>query len=179
MDADDSDVPLGVIGKIVALLAHKDVRQFVKFCIVGATSTVVNIVATNVIYKVGHQSLFSAIVVAFFLSALNGFFWNRRWTFKEKRGRSKQTQYLRFTLVSLVGLVLDCSIVAGILTVATKDVVDEGPLKHFVHVAANFFTPGALKDQFPFWLYNGALIVAIGCVVFWNYFANRHWTFKH
>jgi Ca2+/Na+ antiporter len=26
---------------------------------------------------------------------------------------------------------------------------------------------------------NGALLVATGVVVFWNYFANRFWTFRH
>jgi putative flippase GtrA len=37
---------------------------------------------------------------------------------------------------------------------------------------------GEGKKKFGFWLLNGALATATCVVVFWNFFANRLWTFK-
>jgi putative flippase GtrA len=35
------------------------------------------------------------------------------------------------------------------------------------------------KGEYPALVTNAALFLATGIVVFWNFFANRHWTFKH
>ena len=35
------------------------------------------------------------------------------------------------------------------------------------------------KQEYGALLFNGALLAATAVVVFWNFFANRFWTFKH
>jgi len=34
------------------------------------------------------------------------------------------------------------------------------------------------QDPHPKWVFNGAKLLATGIVVFWNFFANKHWTFS-
>ena len=65
---------------------HKGLRQFVKFCIVGFSSLAVNLAMAQVFHVLLHVQIVAAFTIAFVLSACNGFYWNRKWTFKEARG---------------------------------------------------------------------------------------------
>ena len=157
---------------------HPDVRQFIKFCLVGASSTVINFVCVNLLYYKAGVSQIPAVVIAFFVSAINGFVWNRAWTFKEKRGRSATNQYVKYVLVNAVGLLLDVFIVACVLALFGQHGGSVRTFQDFLNVVGIvLFHKG--KERFGPLLLNGALLAATGVVVFWNYFANRHWTFKH
>ena len=99
------------------------------------------------------------------VSVGNGYFWNKRWTFREAQAKAVHTQFTQFVLVNLVGLVLTWLIM---LLIAT-------PLDHsLLHLR-----PGMNHDKAYKLATNIAQLVAIPFVVFWNFFANRHWTFKH
>src|SRR5579862_3009833 len=91
------------------------IRQFVKFCIVGASSTVVSFAIFNLLYQKFDFPLVPAVTIAFLLSVMNGFFWNRRWTFKEARHMSARDQYVKFLAVNVVGWFLNTSIVVLIV----------------------------------------------------------------
>ena len=75
-------------------------------------------------------------------------------TFSDAQNSDWRRQLGQFLLVSLVGLSLNNVIVLAL----------EAPLGQFL-------------DQ-PGYGYLPAKVIATGVVVFWNYFANRYWTFK-
>jgi len=161
------------------IIQHKGVRQFAKFAIVGASSTVVNFGLFNLLCHVLHWTLFLALTTAFLISVGNGFYWNRHWTFKDSRGASAGEQSAKFLAVNVVAFCLNVSIVS--LTIAHFTASGSGLFggsTHLHNVIIAILT-GAGKKQFGFWLTNGALAVATCVVVFWNFFANRFWTFRH
>jgi putative flippase GtrA len=86
---------------------------------------------------------------------LNNFTWNLLWTFNNGIQTDWRKQFAQFTLISLFGLALNNIIVISL----------EGIL-------------GNVLGQ-PEWGYIPAKIIATDVVVFWNYFANRMWTFKN
>ena len=132
------------------------VRQLVKFGLVGISSTIVNFAVLNLMLIVLHQNKYVAVTVAFLVSVINGYFWNRRWTFKNAPTKAVHTQFMQFLLVNLVSWGLDLLFVRLISV----------PLENDFHISMVKAT-------------NLAQLVATGVLVFWNYFANRLWTFRH
>ena len=166
-----ASVPLG--------LQHKGVRQFIKFAIVGASSTVVNFGLFNLLCHVLHFTLFLSLTAAFLISVGNGFYWNRHWTFKEARGASAGEQSAKFMAVNLVAFILNLSIVS--FTIAHFTAGGHGFLgaPGHLHAVVYAMISGQGKLLFGVGLTNGALAIATCVVVFWNFFANRFWTFRH
>ncbi len=143
-------------------LAHRPgLRQLVKFGIVGASSTVVNFAVLNLMLVVLHQTKYPSVTVAFLVSVVNGYFWNRRWTFKAAPAKAAHTQFTQFLLVNTVGLGLDWLMIR-LLSV---------PFERSLHLS-NAHLSMVIAT-------NLAQLVATGVAVFWNFFANRFWTFKH
>lgn len=165
--------------KAAAFTQKRGVRQLIKFAIVGASNSVINFGLSNLLhYKMGWP-LIPALTAAFFLSVLNGFFWNRHWTFKEARGKPAHTQSLQFLLVNIVGWLLNTTIVVLIVaSVKSHGHALLGNPEELSRIVHAMLTNTGKHEYGPL-LYNGALLVATGVVVFWNFFANRHWTFKH
>lgn len=165
------------------IVQHRGLRQFVKFCIVGFSSTVISmgIYSATVYYFHLDRMLHNALagspglqsfadrnqvyiqVAAFFgflFGVTNGFVWNSRWTFKESNPALRHAQYVKFVLVNIVGLILNQIILFTVMRILTMG----QPVLH-----------SEQKDLKPLL----AFMIATGIVVFWNFFANRHWTFKH
>ncbi len=160
------------------LFHHKGLRQFVKFCIVGASSTIVTFVVLNLCYRYFHLPLFTSLTAAFLLSVMNGFFWNRKWTFKHARGNSARDQSVKFLAVNTVGYFLNTSIVVLVVAhfATSRGILASGP--EFRLILFNILS-GEGKQHYAPALINGAQLFAIVIVVWWNFFANRRWTFKH
>lgn len=159
-------------------LQRTGVRQFAKFCIVGVSSTAISFAIFNILYHVYTTPLVVALTAAFFLSVLNGFFWNRKWTFKNARKHSARRQSVKFLLVNLVGWFLNTTIVVLIIAHYTRTGGGVfGPPDQFRAVVFSIVA-GEGRHYGPV-LSNLALAAATCVVVFWNYFANRTWTFKH
>jgi putative flippase GtrA len=75
--------------------------QLVRFGAVGASGYLVNLAVFALsLHLIGVDYRVSA-VIAYVVSVLNNFFWNRHWTFRAKQGRAMH-QGLRFFAVSLV-----------------------------------------------------------------------------
>jgi putative flippase GtrA len=84
---------------------------------------------------------------------LSNFTWNRLWTFPESRSRKKRRQLPQFALVNFIGLVINNIIVVGIDALLINYIGEP-------------------------WSYNIAKAVAIVIVLFWNFGANRLWTYR-
>ncbi len=140
-------------GWVTAQLHRKGVRQFIKFCIVGASSTLIDFAVANIAYYLLHvRPAGLASVMGFCVAVFNGYFWNSRWTFRDRQRGAVPEEFLRFVAVNIVGALLNYTIVSALL----------------------LFDP---HDPHPKWVFNGAKLLATGIVVFWNFFANKHWTF--
>lgn len=148
----------------------KRIERFVKFAIVGAIGAVVDFVVLNIMKVVfesvglgvgssvsmePHQiQLVAANAISFSVAVLSNFTWNRLWTFPESRERPLLSQLLQFTVVNVLGLVINTVILV---------VMDR-------YVFQLFFS-----DRLS---YNLAKAIAIGVVLFWNFGINLIWTYR-
>lgn len=161
-----------IIGRYwTQLLANpKRIERFVKFAIVGAIGAVVDFVVLNIMKVVfesiglgvgwnlsmqPHQiQLVAANAISFSAAVLSNFTWNRLWTFPESRERPLFSQLLQFTIVNVLGLVINTAIL--VLT-------DQ-------YIFQLFFSERVS--------YNLAKALAIGVVLFWNFGMNLIWTYR-
>lgn len=135
-------------------LPRQEVTRFARFLTVGAVGTVLDFSILTLLKLAGLPTLF-ANSISFTAGLLNNFTWNRLWTFGDSVKADWRRQLAQFTLVSLAGLALNNLIVLSL----------EGVF-------------GAMLGSAQ-WAYLPAKVIATGVVVFWNYFANRMWTFKN
>jgi putative flippase GtrA len=82
----------------------KTVRQIFKFGVVGVLNTLVDLGLLNLLVYFGMAAVL-ANTISFSAAAVNSFFWNKFWTFRE-RERAWQRQIIPFIIVVTVGLVM-------------------------------------------------------------------------
>lgn len=147
--------------------------QFYRFCVVGATSTLIDWGVHRILYAgfggVLRRSVHHAIItmfpflnhpdfdgafsvfkaVSFAMAVINGFVLNRLWTFEIKDSQQRASQFLRFVTVTGVGMVLN------------------------VLVASQIHKPGA--GEMNYYL---ALIVGTAVVAPLNFAGHKFWTFR-
>ena len=133
--------------------SNKEIQRFSRFLAVGAVGTVLDFSLLTMLKLAGLPTLF-ANSFSFTAGLINNFTWNRLWTFNDGIPTDWRKQFAQFALVSLFGLVLNNIIVLSLESIL-----------------------GNMLGQ-PEWGYLPAKVIATGVVVFWNYFANRMWTFK-
>ncbi|GAB4418574.1 MAG: hypothetical protein Kow002_05550 [Anaerolineales bacterium] len=138
---------------LIQTLQSKELGRFARFLTVGAIGTFLDFSLLWFLKALGAPTLI-ANSLSFLAGVVNNFTWNRLWTFADAKQTDWGRQLVRFLLVSLVGLALNNLIVLSL----------EVPL-------------GKLLGQ-PDYGYLPAKVAATGVVVFWNYLANRHWTFN-
>ena len=146
---------------------RKEATRFFKFATVGAIGSVVDFSFLNLAHKLfpwpvmvgGGLStivgwpLLAANTLSFTLSVLSNFTWNRLWTFPESRSRPVRQQLVQFVLVNIVGLAIN-----NVILLVAKGILSN-----------------SLDDP---WDYNLAKAIAIAIVLFWNFGANRLWTYR-
>ena len=135
-------------------LPKQEVTRFTRFLTVGAVGTLLDFSILTLLKLAGLPTL-AANSLSFTAGLLNNFTWNRLWTFCDSLKTDWCEQLAKFTLVSLVGLALN-----NLIILSLEDIF------------------GIILGQ-PQWGYLPAKVLATGVVVFWNYFANRTWTFKN
>lgn len=135
------------------LLANRrEAERFVRFALVGALGTAVDFAVLNLLVLGLGMPKFLANTFSFSAGALNNFTWNRLWTFPESRQRPLGRQLGQFFAVSLGGLAINQALFLS--------------LDHWL---------------FPGWGplgYNLAKAIAVVVVLFWNFGANRIWTYR-
>ena len=155
-----------------SLLERRGVRQFVKFCIVGASSTLIDfaiyfslIELIHLQNYVGSLELARPIAqsVSFVFAVTNGFIWNNRWTFRKSGDGGHHQRYSKFVFTNLIGLALNLLILNLVANA----------IKHMPGVLPSLLT-SRLQDPAGFI----GKIAATGVVVFWNFTASKYWTFK-
>lgn len=78
---------------------------FIKYAIVWVTSTLVDMWSLYFFVDVCNFNLYVSVIAAFLLAVINGFVWNKFWTFEDKSKKYKR-QFVKFFIVSVIGLFL-------------------------------------------------------------------------
>jgi putative flippase GtrA len=144
---------LPLINRLGFARRPKEFVRFLKFATVGMIGMVVDLTILNVMHKVFGLPLLVANTISFTTAVISNFTWNRLWTFPESRERPIGSQLGKFASVNVIGLAIN-NLVLWLAFQVTHQIVPDP------------------------WDYNLAKVLAIGVVLFWNYFVNRAWTYK-
>lgn len=147
----------------MTVLDNKERVRFIKFAVVGAIGSVVDIGVMNLLTQVFHFQLVLAGSISFVCAVINNFIGNRYWTYPDSRSKPIHRQLGMFFIVNAIGIAIRIPILK----------YAEPPLaKLFENLAhISFDTADALAK-------NATLILAIGVVMLWNFFINRYWTYN-
>jgi putative flippase GtrA len=160
------------LSRIVAFAQanSKELIRFLKFSVVGTLGAAIDFGTLNLLILVFGFSKVLANTCSFTVAVLSNFVWNRLWTFPEARNRPIAPQLVQFFLVNIGGLLLNQAIFLSL----DAWVLGEAGL------LATPMAALALKvglDHFEL-AYNLSKAVATIIVLFWNFGANRLWTFR-
>lgn len=154
--SDPSEAP-SLIARLAAIspIHPKETERFFKFAVVGAIGAIVDFGVLNLLVFVFGLHDLVANTISFTCAVLSNFTWNRLWTYPESRQIRKRRQLPQFGLVSLIGW--------GINTIV-------------LYFADRFLLSFGLSQALAL---NIAKAFAILVVLFWNFGANRFWTYRH
>lgn len=131
------------------------ILQFVKFGIVGVSNTLISFAVYTLLLKVFGVWYVAASGIGFAVGAVNGFLWNRAWTFRGHVGDALTP--VRWFVVQSCGLLVDLALVYVFVDgVGLDELVGQAMttaivtvLTFFVNRAWTFrgHTPGALVES--------------------------------
>ena len=137
----------------LAVANRKEVGRFLKFSVVGTVGAVVDFGLLNLLILLFGLAKVLANTCSFSAAVCSNFIWNRLWTYPETQRDPIVPQLTQFVLVNVVGLGINQAI---FLSLDRWAFADWGTLG-----------------------YNLAKVIATGVVLFWNFGANRFWTYRH
>ncbi len=138
-------------------LLKKHGWTFIKYALVGASGTIIDVAGFTLLVERGVGRNIAA-VTSFIAAVVNNYTWNRLWTF-HSHNKAVKTQFVKFLLVSIIGLLLNLFFLS----------VFSGMLASYVQVSV---------EALPAWANASAKLGASGVVLIYNFLANRFWTFK-
>lgn len=145
------------------IINPRERTRFLRFLVVGIIGAVVDFGIENLLHRVfGFPYVWSG-AVSFICAILSNFYWNRVWTYPDSRSKPIIRQLIQFALVSIVGLSIRIPILKFV----------EPPVTKLFHQLPGYFMvlpPDAMGE-------NITLAIAVGIVLFWNFFINRYWTY--
>lgn len=151
----DNPTLMRFIGGLAQLRA---IRQFAKFCLIGASSAVIDVGLLNVFTHLLHWHWILAQVVSFSLAVTNGFTWNSLWTFRGVNTDPSKTRYAKFYATNVAGLLLNLFVMKAVMFAMSGQLINPS-------------NPDPLQ-------LNVAKAVAIVVVSVWNFAASKYWTFR-
>jgi putative flippase GtrA len=148
----------------------KEVTRFLKFSVVGTLGAVIDFGGLNLLILTFGFSKVLANTCSFTAAVFSNFVWNRLWTFPESRDRPIAPQLIQFFLVNIGGLLLNQAI---FLSLDAWLLGEAGLLA--VPMAALALNIGLAHYKLA---YNLSKAIATIIVLFWNFGANRLWTYR-
>lgn len=146
-------------------ISKKEKVRFFKFALVGISGTLIDVGLFNLFNQGFNVPANNAKAYSFCLAVFNNFLWNRLWTFPESKSLPFMKQFMKYLVVSVIGLLINLLIFASF---------DPRLIQFFnALLPVEFiFSPTVVG-------HNVSVAIATIVVLFWNYFANRFWTFKN
>lgn len=158
---------------------QRAMEQFLRFAIVGITGAIIDLglvylLQWTILPPTTETAAGIASVIASTCAVISNFVWTRYWVYPDARSSSFQKQFAMFALISVIGLVFRFiwvrtaafPIGALVLPIALP----------FIQIIRPGYIPGPLAGNKL-----GSLVaqmVAMVVVMFWNFFANRRWTYS-
>lgn len=139
--------------EVQAMAKNREFVRFVKWVVVGGLGAVVDFSTLNLLVLWSGLEPSVANTFSFSAAVCSNFVLNRYWTYPESRNMPITKTAIQFLLISLVGLVINQIIFYLVLPVVSG------------------FVPAPLD-------FNATKAFAIVVVLFWNYGANRFWTYR-
>lgn len=142
---------------------RREAKRFLKFATVGVGGMVTHMTIFNILMLGLRVDPRLANAVGFCTAVVQNFTLNRKWTFPESRDRHAGAQLGQFAIVSVIGLAINTAVftvVSNVLEPFWNSLFSDPQVAH------------AIGNNF-------ALASAILVVLFWNFTANRLWTFRH
>ena len=103
-----------------SILKNKSFLQFGKFFIVGILNTGLDFAVLNFLMWMTQTYKGTSIVIfgtiSFCVAVTNSYFLNKYWTFGDQNKAQAPQQFIKFLSVSIVGLILNNSIIYAITT---------------------------------------------------------------
>lgn len=148
-------------------------RQFLKFATVGAMNTAIDwslaffltfytplprvlgaglVSLTGVPIRPEVAAVWLTKLLSSGTATVNSFIWNRRWTFRVRGKQARARQFAKFVTVNVIGMLLNSTITTLLLRP---------------------FLPEPSRIAFL-----ACQATATALVLFWNFFANKYWTFR-
>ncbi len=159
----------------------REVERFIKFAFVGILGFVIDagavLVLQNTILPPVNElsepmanNVALTQTIAFVLAVCSNFVWNRLWTYPDSRSQSARRQLTQFAIVSVIGWVIR-TVWIGI------SYEPLGELSTVFVSSLNVDYAPALLDQHKLGTMI-ALFFGVIVVMFWNFLANRYWTYN-
>jgi putative flippase GtrA len=112
-------------GRVDAALRHRgNWEQLVKFCVVGATGYVVNLIVYTLLLEGAGFHYVPAAIGSFLVAVTNNYVWNRLWTFRGQRGHVV-FQGIRFLVVSTIALGANLLVLHALVQAGLGEVVSQ------------------------------------------------------
>lgn len=140
--------------------------RFMRFAVVGVIGAVVDFGVMNLLVNLFAMPFLYAGIISFICAILSNFTWNRYWTYPDSRSKDVQRQLIQFAIVSVVGLAIRIPILA----------IMEPLLLDLLESTVGISVMGLFTSEFL--AHNITLAFAVLVVMFWNFFANRYWTYS-
>ena len=133
---------------------YKELQRFLRFLIVGAGGTILDFCLLTFFKEFTILPTMVANLISYTAGGISNFTFHKLWTYADSRRKWVLTQFGQFTLVGLSGLILNTLLVVRL----------EGYFNRL--------------PNHPLHTYLPAKLIAVFCIILWNYFVNRYWTFK-
>jgi dolichol-phosphate mannosyltransferase len=112
-------------GRVDAALRHRgNWEQLVKFCVVGASGYVVNLIVYTLLLEAAGLHYVPAAIGSVLVAVTNNYAWNRLWTFRGQRGHFV-FQGLRFLVVSTIALGANLLVLHALVQAGLGEVVSQ------------------------------------------------------
>jgi dolichol-phosphate mannosyltransferase len=105
-----------------ALRERSNWEELVKFCLVGASGYVVNLLVYVALLDGANLDYRLAATGSFLVAVANNYLWNRLWTFRHRRGHFAY-QGLRFLVVAVVAYVCNLAILTLLVELGVGEVI--------------------------------------------------------
>ena len=145
-------------------ISKKESARFLKFSIVGISGTIIDFGIFNFLLHLQFNSIFASII-SFIAAVFNNFYWNRHWTYPESKIHYIAPQLIKFSSVSIAGLLIRTILYK--LLEQPSIIFAERMLSEYIYFSAEIIGK------------NISLAFVIIIILFWNYLANRFWTYKY
>jgi putative flippase GtrA len=150
--------------------SRRERTRFLRFMVVGAIGAVVDFGISNLLVYFFSAPLVLAGTISFIAAILSNFIWNRYWTYPDSRSKPISQQLIQFSFINSLGLLIRVPIL-WLMEPVFLWLVNRLPVLSRLSLRLPFMSPSTLAA-------NLTLATAVIVVMFWNFFANRYWTYS-